>query len=217
MAEFQHPEMVAQEAKPKLVNVSILFNSDLLIEIGKAMETMRKKQREGFEKSMVELRDMVRSRTPYALGMLYWSIDYAIREITRKGPYGFATGPIGFVGEVRSWKEDIGGMGHMSRYTFYEPWKYAPSVEHGSVAHWPPFEPLMRWIRTVLNPPNIFEEARAYWGIGRNIAKYGMSGRHMFKLGKQEFEDKNILEQNMKQAAEEGIAIISAERPWWAF
>ena len=200
----------------ELVNVSILFNSDLLIDIGKSMEVMRRKQSEGFEKSLVELRDMIRWRTPYALGMLFWSINYEMREITKIGPYGFAMGTIGFVGIVHSFKGEVWGLGALASYTFYEPWKYVAPVEHGTVPHWPPWEPMLRWVRNVLNPPGMVEELWTTWKIMKYISQHGTVGAHMFRDGEQEFWDKNILKLNMQQAAEEGMKIITAEKPWWA-
>jgi len=193
-----------------LVNVSILLNSDLLINVGKAMEVMKTKQSEGFEKSMVELRDMIRSRTPRATSELYHSINYQMREIMMIEPRGFAPWTIGFIGEIRSMYPGAGGA-----TLSFGPWAYVSPVERGSVRHWPPFEPLLRWVREVLSPGE--DEVGTTFRVARHISKVGTPSRRMFELGEQEFEDKNILEQNMKQAAEEGMAIISAERPWWAF
>lgn len=191
----------------ELVNVSILFDSDLLIEVGKAVETMRQKYQEGFEKSMVTLRDMIKTRTPIAFGDLYNSIDYEMEAITGMRPGGLIGGAIGFVGKVRS----MGGVGSS------EPGSYVASVEKGTRPHWPPYEPLQRWVRAILMPGDEVEESRATFLVGRHIAKYGTVGQQMFERGREEFDAKNILGMNMKQAAEEGLAIIAAEKPWWAF
>jgi len=195
----------------ELVNVSILFNSDLLIDVGKAMETMRRKQSEGVEKSLVTLGDMIKIRTPYASGELRASLGYEMREITRIGPYGFATGTIGFVGKVRSMEAGITG-----RALFFSPWTYVEFVEHGTIPHWPPYEPIHRWVRQVLQPVTMIDDLWTTFKVARHIKEKGTPGQHMFKRGREEFEAKHVLEDNMKESAEEGMAIITAEKPWWA-
>jgi len=197
----------------EFVNVSILFETETLWKVGLAMGTMRRKGMEKFEESMITLQDMIRIRTPWASGELRRSINYEINETTPTDPYGFKTGLIGFEGVVRSMRP--GGV--LAAPVYFDPWTYLKFVEGGTAPHWPPWEPLLRWVRTVLNPPGMVEELWTTFKIGRHISQKGTPGRHMFKLGEQEFEAGNILETNMKEAADEALEILTAPKPWWMF
>jgi len=181
----------------ELVNVTILFETEMLWKYGLAMETMRRESAEKFEESMVMLRYFIKRRTPVAFGGLRRSIDYEIEKVERNE----------FMGIVRSVEGNEGAL---------TPWKYAWMVEEGTVPHWPPYEPIMRWVEGVLYPP--WQEVNEItFMVSRHIARHGTPASHMFRDGEQDFEASNILETNMKEAADAAMKILTAPKPWWMF
>jgi hypothetical protein len=66
------------------------------------------------------------------------------------------------------------------------PLEHVAPLETGTRPHYPPIEPLMDWVRAVLDVGDVHERFAVARAIQRKIGHHGTEGAHMFEQGLEE-------------------------------
>lgn len=200
-----------------MLDIELKFKGKLLADPFEAAQIFHDDYLTGFENSLKTLRDYIRARCSIgASGHLRNSVSYSAKELTPRGPFGFATGPLEFEGVVYARSETEYHVG-----IFPSPWSaicpYARAVERGTRPHFPPVDQISPWAAHVLPISMTTEElSTAAFFIARAISRRGTRGRFMFRDGLRQFQTENVLANNMEKSIAIGIQKATAETPWWA-
>ncbi len=175
------------------MNVSMKMKSMLLTRPISAVNTIRLKYITAFKGSLEALQEKVKAETPVGVsGKLMQSIR--VEFIDRApAPSGLGDGTMILNGAVAS-RDEYGCS-------------YAAAVELGSLPHWPPSRSLVGWVGQRLEFPRGIESA--LFLVGRHISKHGTKAPHMFEIGKQKFENENILGNKIEAATNLAVTEIT--------